>query len=83
MPAESSLQARCVPIYEDVEGWRRSTRECRSWGELPDAARRFIEILEARVGVPVEILSVGADRDRTFRIASRNDRSRTGRAPAA
>ncbi len=69
MPSDTALQARCRPLYVDFEGWQRSTRDCRSLAALPTAARRYIEFLEARTGVPVAIVSVGADRDSTFRVA--------------
>jgi adenylosuccinate synthase len=66
-PADAAVLSRAVPVYAEVEGWRRSTRDCRTPGDLPPAARRYLEFLEARVGVPIGLVSVGPERDRTFR----------------
>jgi adenylosuccinate synthase len=38
----------------------------RSLSELPDTARRYIERIEALVGVPVDIISTGPDRADTI-----------------
>ncbi|UCE02775.1 MAG: adenylosuccinate synthase [Candidatus Latescibacterota bacterium] len=64
-PSDSDLLGACVPEYLEIEGWSQSTCECRSAEELPAAARRYIQILEERVGVPVRMLSVGPERDAT------------------
>jgi adenylosuccinate synthase len=64
-PSDSDLLGACTPEYLEVEGWSQRTRECRSAEELPDAARRYIQILEESVGVPVRLLSVGPERDAT------------------
>jgi adenylosuccinate synthase len=37
--------------------------DAREPGHLPDRARRFIEIVEREVGVPVRVVGVGAERD--------------------
>jgi len=71
IPVDAAEQARCVPVYRDAEGWRAPTRACRAWRELPANARRFVALLEEHVGVPVGILSVGPDRDSTFRVRDR------------
>jgi adenylosuccinate synthase len=35
----------------------------REPGELPDAAKRFIEVVEREVGIPVNVVGVGAERE--------------------
>lgn len=54
------------PVLKTFEGWKSCLKECRSYGELPDAARTYIEFIEAYCGVPVDIVSVGYDREDTF-----------------
>src|ERR1700710_1085945 len=34
LPADANKQARCVPIYESIEGWSESTKGARSWADL-------------------------------------------------
>ncbi|MFQ5718617.1 MAG: adenylosuccinate synthase [Acidobacteriota bacterium] len=54
------------PVYETVPGWRSGTRGCRTWEELPDAARGYVRRLEALVGVRFVLISVGPDRSQTI-----------------
>ncbi|WP_407275731.1 adenylosuccinate synthase [Halothiobacillus sp. DCM-1] len=65
-PLSAETYARCVPVYETVSGWQESTLGVRALDELPAAARRYIERIEQLVGVPVDIISTGPDRDETI-----------------
>jgi adenylosuccinate synthase len=65
-PLSAETYARCVPVYEEVAGWQGSTVGIRQLEDLPPAARRYIERIEALVGVPVDIISTGPDRDETI-----------------
>jgi adenylosuccinate synthase len=62
VPASTSVYERLEPVYEDFEGWRSDTTACRSWSELPDTARAYVERLEALAGVPISHVSVGPER---------------------
>ena len=62
MPASASAYARLEPVYEEVAGWETDTTGCRSWDELPEAARGYVERLEALAGVPITHVSVGPER---------------------
>ena len=65
-PANIREVTRCKPVYEDVPGWRTSTREVARFGDLPELARRYIARLEQLTGVPVGILSLGPRRASTL-----------------
>ncbi len=56
------------PLYEELPGWRDPLGAARTLADLPANARRYIARLEALVGAPVAILSVGAQRDQTIRL---------------
>jgi adenylosuccinate synthase len=58
--------ARAEPVYESLPGWTQALGGCRRFEDLPDAARRYVERVEALAGVPVELLSVGPGRDETI-----------------
>jgi adenylosuccinate synthase len=62
VPASTSAYGRLEPVYEDLPGWLTDTTGCRSWDELPDAARAYVERIEELAGVPVTYISVGAER---------------------
>ena len=53
----------CEPVYEDWPGWQQPLREVRRWEDLPEAARRYIERMEALVGLPADLVSVGPQRE--------------------
>jgi len=58
--------ARAEPVYETLPGWSEELRGVRAYDALPPNARRYVERVEALVDVPIEILSVGPDRDETI-----------------
>jgi adenylosuccinate synthase len=66
LPVDANEQARCVPIYETVEGWSESTRGARSWGELPATAVKYIRRVEELIGAPVALLSTSPEREDTI-----------------
>jgi adenylosuccinate synthase len=66
LPVDSNEQARCVPIYETVEGWSESTRGARSWAELPATAVKYIRRIEELIGAPVALLSTSPEREDTI-----------------
>ncbi|HVZ14654.1 MAG TPA: adenylosuccinate synthase [Bauldia sp.] len=65
-PAAEGAQARVVPIYEEIEGWRESTAGARSWADLPAQAVRYVRQIEELIGAPVALLSTSPERDDTI-----------------
>ena len=53
---------RAEPLYETAPGWRTDISGARRWEELPDAARRYVDRLEALIETPISLLSVGPHR---------------------
>ncbi len=66
MPSGVSAQAGLVPVYEEIEGWKNSTRGARSWIDLPAAAIKYIRRIEELIECPVTLLSTSPDRDDTI-----------------
>ncbi len=58
--------SRAEPVYEWLAGWREDVSPMQRFEDLPDAARRYVERIEALAGVPVELISVGPGRDQTI-----------------
>ena len=54
------------PVYEELPGWKQSTVGLTKYDELPATARRYLERVQEVVGVPIDIISTGADRDHTM-----------------
>jgi adenylosuccinate synthase len=61
-PVRSEALPRCRAIYREFEGWGRSTSACRRLTDLPAAARKYLEFLEAEIGTLIVGISVGKER---------------------
>ena len=57
-------EAEC--IYETLDGWQDDITECGTYAELPDAARGYVDRVEAILARPVGVISVGPDRRQTI-----------------
>jgi adenylosuccinate synthase len=66
LPMGADDIARCVPIYETMEGWSDSTVGVTQYDKLPMAARLYLQRIEQVTGVPVHIVSTSPDRDHTI-----------------
>ncbi|SCZ76600.1 adenylosuccinate synthase [Acidaminobacter hydrogenoformans] len=65
-PAKLSVLEACEPVYETFEGWQEDLSTVTSYDALPENAKRYIERIEALMGIPVKIVSVGPKRDQTI-----------------
>jgi adenylosuccinate synthase len=54
------------PVYEEMPGWPESTAGVRDFEVLPMAARAYLKRVEELVGVPLDLVSTGSDRDHTI-----------------
>ena len=66
VPAGAHLLEAVTPIYEELPGWSEPLTDIRSLDALPRNARAYVERVEAIVGVPVRMISVGAGREETI-----------------
>ncbi len=65
-PVGAEDAARCEPIYEEMPGWKESTVGAKSLATLPANARAYIKRIEELVGVPIDMVSTGPDREETI-----------------
>ncbi len=65
-PASIEELEAARPVLRSFKGWNTSIAACHSYDQLPDEARRYIEFIENYCGVPIEIISTGPERDKTF-----------------
>ncbi|MDH5472837.1 MAG: adenylosuccinate synthase [Gammaproteobacteria bacterium] len=65
-PVGADAIEKCKPIYEEMPGWTEATVGVRSLDGLPANARSYLKRLEEIVGVPVDIISTGPERDETI-----------------
>ncbi|SRR5579885_568865 len=66
MPPGRHAMETAKPIFEEMPGWTEAIGEARSLGQLPANARAYIERIGELAGIPIAIVSVGADRAATI-----------------
>ncbi|WP_417723837.1 adenylosuccinate synthase [Salipiger sp.] len=66
LPTAAEQQARCTPIYEEMQGWSESTEGARSWNDLPGNAVKYVRRIEELIGCPVALLSTSPEREDTI-----------------
>jgi adenylosuccinate synthase len=66
IPIGAEKYSECQPVIEEMPGWLDATSGVTSHSDLPENARTFLSRVEELVGVPVEIISTGPDRDETL-----------------
>ncbi len=57
---------RVVPVYETLPGWQKEITDVRCVGDLPKNARKYLDRISELLGRPVEVISVGPDREQTM-----------------
>ena len=65
-PAHIDDLAAVRPIYRTVPGWKKDICQVRKKRDLPANAIRYVETVSELIGHPVEIISVGPDREQTI-----------------
>ena len=55
--------AKCKPVLEVLPGWKCDIRGIRSYEELPENCRKYVEFIEERIGYPITMVSNGPSRE--------------------
>jgi len=63
-PAWAGDWERCTPIYETYAGWQEDIGDARRFDDLPAAAQVYVRAIQNVLDVPIEVISVGAERER-------------------
>ena len=51
------------PVIVYFDGWKCDISKCKSWDELPEQARKYVEFIEKEIECPITYVSVGAERE--------------------
>ncbi|MDQ3236696.1 MAG: adenylosuccinate synthase [Actinomycetota bacterium] len=54
------------PVYKELPGWGDDITGCRMRVDLPREAREFVEFVEAEIGAPLCMISVGPEREQAI-----------------
>ena len=62
-PVTNEELARAKPIYEALDGWSEDISACRTFADLPAAARNYIDRIAELCALPINHVSVGPERE--------------------
>jgi len=65
-PSHVEDLAKAIPVYRTLPGWKKDITGVRKVADLPAETRQYIDTLAELVGAPVDIMSVGPDREQTI-----------------
>src|SRR5690606_10791096 len=70
-PLEGMVSDVCIlqdaePVVEYLPGWEEDLRAVRSFDQLPQNARAYLDRLGELLGAPITIVSVGPERTQTL-----------------
>ncbi|MEA2036737.1 MAG: adenylosuccinate synthetase [Nanoarchaeota archaeon] len=65
-PTDLEKLEKAKPIYEEMAGWKEDITKAKSFDELPENTKKYLNRLKELIGVPLAIISVGPERDETI-----------------
>ncbi len=65
-PADAEVAEAVEPLHEELPGWTTPTEGVVHEDDLPPEAKRYLDFLEEKLGVPAVIVSTGPRREETM-----------------
>ncbi|MHA7129908.1 adenylosuccinate synthase [Algoriphagus namhaensis] len=59
-------QLNVKPVYKTMKGWNCSLKGIREYEKFPEELKAYVEYLEQELGVPINLVSIGPDREQTI-----------------
>lgn len=69
-PSSPGQIAKAKPIYLEMPGWKEDITACVQKTQLPKEALNYISLLEENLQIPIDVISVGPDRNQSIWINS-------------
>ena len=66
LPPALAEASAVQPVYEELPGWKREISHVRTLRDLPPEARQYVRRVEQLLGVPVDMISVGPEREQAI-----------------
>lgn len=67
-PASINEFSACVPVYEELDGWKENIAGALKIGDLPQNAQKYLTRLKELSGADLALVSVGAGREETIQM---------------
>jgi adenylosuccinate synthase len=74
LPASAEIFAKCIPVYEEMDGWKDLSNEewsriaKKGMSALPKEAKEYVERISKICNVPIYLISIGAGREDTIEL---------------
>ncbi len=68
MPADVRGIESIKPVYTHLRGWRQSTEQAKTYDDLPELAKEYLNFVEQESGAKIGMISTGPDRDQTIEL---------------
>ena len=65
-PTSTEVVAHLEPIIEFLPGWKEDLTQIKSIKDLPVKALSYVQYVSQHVGCPIDVVSVGPDREQTL-----------------
>lgn len=65
-PTNLSTLENCKPDYVTLPGWNKRISDTKDYSLLPTNAKKFLNRIETLAGIPISLVSVGAERGETL-----------------
>lgn len=65
-PASLEILQKCIPVYEEMKGWKKDISQVTNYEDLPRQLKAYISRIEELVRTKVVIVSVGPKRSQTI-----------------
>ncbi len=65
-PVDLETLQKCIPVYEEMEGWKGNISQITKYKDLPQQLKAYISRIEELVRTKVVIVSVGPKRSQTI-----------------
>ncbi len=65
-PVNAADLSKVEPVYEMMSGWKGDISRVTSLKDLPRPTVNFIDFIGSQVGTPIDVISVGPDREQTM-----------------
>ncbi len=65
-PSDPNDFAACIPVYQCLAGWQEPTLGLKHYEQLPDLAKRYVAFISEHVGLPLDLISTGPERQQTI-----------------
>ncbi len=65
-PVDLETLQKCIPVFEEMEGWKGNISQITKYKDLPWQAKVYISRIEELARTEVVIISVGPKRSQTI-----------------